>query len=392
MSTESDIDNPAKAQPLCTALQIGLVDLVTHWGIFPAAAVGHSSGEIAAAYCMGSLSHRSAIKIAYFRGAFAAQLAKDCSNHGGMLSVSLSESEVKPFLEDAIAKVGHGKLSAGCVNSPKSVTITGDRDCIDALNAIMKSKGIFARKLPISVAYHSSYMQEIASEYSESIANITPRVLPIPRLASRAARSMFSSVSGKFVPAEALSQSEYWVTNLVSQVKFSEALSQMCHYLVELRTSTKTSKDVLIEIGPHAGLQRPVKDTIEALSDVQDITYDFLLKRGESDVKNCLDCLGRLHCLGYRINFPRVNSPAKKQAELRMMVDLPSYPFNHVQSYWYESRVSKNFRMRKHARHELFGTPSADWNPAEPKWRNIIRLADNPWIADHKVGILLRLL
>lgn len=68
-----------------------------------------------------------------------------------------------------------------------------------------------------------------------------------------------------------------------------------------------------------------------------------------------------------------------------MLVDLPSYPFNHTRKYWVESRISKNFRFRQTASHELLGTPVADWNPLDARWRNIIRLSQRQWIQDHKV-------
>lgn len=78
-----------------------------------------------------------------------------------------------------------------------------------------------------------------------------------------------------------------------------------------------------------------------------------------------------------------MNTPTKDISELEMLTDLPAYPFNHSQHYWFESRLSRNFRFRKHARHELLGTPVADWNPMEAKWRNYIKVAEHPWIRDH---------
>jgi acyl transferase domain-containing protein len=68
-----------------------------------------------------------------------------------------------------------------------------------------------------------------------------------------------------------------------------------------------------------------------------------------------------------------------------MLIDLPPYSFNHTQSYWPEGRLSKNFRFRKFARHDLIGAPVPDWNSQDPKWRNIIRIAETPWLKDHKV-------
>ena len=69
-----------------------------------------------------------------------------------------------------------------------------------------------------------------------------------------------------------------------------------------------------------------------------------------------------------------------------MAVDLPSYPFNHSKRYWDESRISKNFRFRKHPRHELLGTPVPDWNQLEPRWRNFLRVSESSWIVEHEVS------
>jgi acyl transferase domain-containing protein len=68
-----------------------------------------------------------------------------------------------------------------------------------------------------------------------------------------------------------------------------------------------------------------------------------------------------------------------------MLTKLPPYSFNHSQRIWYESRLSKNFRNRKHPRHDLFGAPVPDWNPDQPEWRHFLRLPENPWMKDHVV-------
>ena len=382
-----DIDNPAVAQPLCTALQVALVDLLASWGIFPMTVVGHSSGEIAAAYCVGSLSQDSAMKIAFYRGYLAAELAKSSRNQGAMASIAMSENTVAPYLDDIVARVGRGRLTIGCINSPGNVTVTGDLSCVDALVDLMSEKGVFARKLQVTVAYHSAYMEQIADQYSELIRDLLPRSDMLGLKVVRRKPAVFSSVTGTLVSADEFSNAKYWLVNLVSKVRFSAALSEMRLYLLSQKPSRSGVKDIFVEVGPGAVLQRPVRDTIIQTSNTKEIEYHSVLKRSVSGVESCLDFVGRLHCSGYKFNFLRINSPNSRESDLRMLTNLPQYPFNHQQSYWTESRVSKNFRMRKHARHELLGTPSADWNPAEPKWRNVIRVTESPWIMDHKVTL-----
>lgn len=155
-------------------MQIALTDLLASWKIVPLAVIGHSSGEIAAAYCSGGLSFESALTVAFHRGALAARLAAKTSNPGAMTSVALSESEIEPYLAKVASTTG-GTAMVGCVNSPKNVTITGDFHSIEALNRSMDQQGIFARELKVNVAYHSPHMHAVASEYSTLIHSIMPR-------------------------------------------------------------------------------------------------------------------------------------------------------------------------------------------------------------------------
>lgn len=301
-----------------------------------------------------------------------------------MASIALSEQAIEPHLKEVTARLGQGHIAIGCVNSPTNVTVTGDLESVNAIIRLMDRQHIFARKLQVNVAYHSSYMEEIADEYKGLIERISPRIHPCDGPA------IFSSVTGTPLAIKPFSSSKYWVENLISRVRFSDALTRMSSYLLGLRANRKSGGDRLIEIGPGPALQRPIKDTIAQTSVSENFVYDSVLKRDVSSLVSCLEFIGRLRCSGYRVNLPLINAPGSKESDSRLLVDLPLYPFNHSQPYWTESRLSRNFRTRKHARHELLGAPVADWNPLEPRWRNIIRKAENPWIADHKVSILIK--
>lgn len=383
----SSVNRAQYGQPMCTALQVALVELLSEWNLLPTAVVGHSSGEIAAAYCAGGLSRESAWKVAYFRGALAALLAESKQRDGSMIAVGLSESDIQPYLGEVMARFGPDRLSIGCINSPKNVTVTGDRECVDALKTLMDEQGIFARKLGVSVAYHSSHMADIASEYRSLIDDIVPRGGHSP--ASGRLPAMFSSVTGKHATTEQLADADYWVANMVSPVKFSDALSELC---ASLSSTTSNQLDGgqtrLIEIGPHAALRRPTKETLSANPTLNEFTYDTVLEQNVSAVRSTLELVGRLHCGGCAIDLLAINSPGRQESDLQLLPDLPEYPFNHAQSYWIESRLSRNFRFRERPRHELLGVPSPDWNALEAKWRNIIRMSDTPWIKDHNVGAL----
>lgn len=144
-TSDSRVDEAEVCQPLCTAIQIGLVNLLASWGVQPAAVVGHSSGEIAAAYAAGAISEKSAIILAYYRG----KLAKQQMGLGEMASIGLSSEEVTSYLEDGVV--------IACRNSPQSVTLSGETSKIDIIVERIRNDipDIFCRKLGLKIAYHS---------------------------------------------------------------------------------------------------------------------------------------------------------------------------------------------------------------------------------------------
>lgn len=362
------------------------MDLIRSWCIYPSAVVGHSSGEIAAAYCTGSLSQESAWKVAYYRGIFSAEVAVRARKRGAMMSVGLSKAKVLPFLAE-LAGEDTSSVTVGCINSPDNVTLTGVEEHVDILKMTLEHHQIFARKLNVGVAYHSIYMDEVALEYKRSLMSISSGY-SLPDLPTV---SMFSTVSGEIVYPENLRESEYWVRNLRSPVQFVDAITSMLsptppeHKNGPGGTQNEVGViDHLLEIGPHSTLQGPVKDILKSIGKYETTGYSSLLSRGMCALETSLATAGRLHCLGYPIDLMEVNRLYGQRIP-RMLIDLPSYPFNHSQRYWLESRISKDFRFRRDPPHELLGTTVRDWNPLEPRWRHFIRESESPWVNDHKV-------
>ena len=135
------------SQPLCTALQIGLVVLLDSWGLKPHAVVGHSSGEIAAAYAAGLISAEDAIINAYYRGLVLSQAGsnpKDTVGKGAMCAVGLSEQVTSKLLENYA-----GRVQLAAINSPTSCTLSGDQDAIQEVFEICSRRGQFCRKLQV---------------------------------------------------------------------------------------------------------------------------------------------------------------------------------------------------------------------------------------------------
>ncbi|KAF2702907.1 putative polyketide synthase [Pleomassaria siparia CBS 279.74] len=366
---DSRINLAELSQPICTALQCALVDLLASWSIVPAAVTGHSSGEIAAAYCIGAMSHEATMTAAYYRGIVAGRLATSdkTKGKGSMMAIALGTSEVEPLLDELTS----GRVSVACENSPHNVTVSGDAIAIDELLERLKQEMpmVFARKLMVDVAYHSHHMQAIGDDYLSCIPKIEK-----PRRASQV--QFYSSVTGKLTSASDLDP-PYWVANLLGKVRFSTSLSHMCH---------GAAVDVLVEIGPHSALAGPVKQTIGADVKLRDshISYLSTLVRNKDAVETAMALAGQLITKGVSVAVAEINNPNQEEAP-SVLVSLPPYPWNHSRSYWTESRLSSNYRARRLPRSDVLGAEEKDFNPLAPRWRNVLRLAEQPWLRHHAV-------
>lgn len=301
------------------------------------------------------------------------------------MSVNLSAFEIPTYFKTIQARYGSLGITVGCINSPGNITITGDLDQIDSLREILDDEGIFARKLAVPVAYHSAHMQAIASEYLKAIGNITPHQRAVLRV-------MISSVTGKAVKPNDLKRKEYWVQNMVSPVNFAGALRTAALTSVKadgeiVCRANKVQFDDILEIGPHSALQRPIKDTLKAVGRGATAGYTSALIRNVDSVQSLFNAFGYLYSRGHSVDMSSLNQLKESTPLLRTpLVDLPEYPFDHSISYWRESRVSKGYRLRDAPRNDFLGTRVPDWNAQEAKWRNRIRLSEDPWIEDHRIA------
>ncbi|KAJ5365115.1 hypothetical protein N7517_008001 [Penicillium concentricum] len=374
------VNLPEIAHPLCTVLQIALVDLLASWEIFPKHVTGHSSGEIAAAYCSGKLSREGAWKVAYYRGYVS---SKQLSANGAMMAVGLGASQLQPYL-DSTRKDNTGELIIACHNSPKNNTVSGDDAMIDCLKTLLDADDIFARKLNVKNAYHSAHMHAIAQDYLHLMGT-----LPYGRwFAAPHPVHMFSTVTGQQVKEEHL-PAQYWVDNMVSPVLFTSGLVAMTSNPMSSNGSTDSTDSlrVLVEIGPHSTLQSAIKETLASKSPKLEFKYLAVLKRTDHSLNTLLTTVGFLASSGCELDFHAVNqaSHSKTRRQPRLLVNLPPYSFKHTEKILFESRLSRNLRTRKFPRHDLFGAPITDWNPTAPRWRHFVRLNENPWLRDHMV-------
>lgn len=371
----SNLNEPVYSQPICTVLQVALVDLLTSWGVFPRTVIGHSSGEIAAAYCSGAISRESAWGLAYHRGTVAAVSKKRSSAPLAMMAVGLSVTNFQSYWEST-QSVG-GYVAVACFNSPQSITISGCEKRIDAIKQVLDDNGVLATKLKVDVAYHSSYMENVSALYRELIKNIDTSESGSVNV------TMFSSVTGMRVSSKQLQQSSYWVDNMVSPVQFTQAVENA--FVNGPSQQGNDAVDHLLEIGPHSTLQGPLKQILRAPKDTKSVGYSSILVRSKPALETILEAMGQVFCKGFPVDIERVNRSSLSFGGQIQLADLPSYPWNHAKKYWLEGRISRNHRFRKFSRHGLLGTPVSDWNPLEARWRHTVRLSENSWIGDHKV-------
>lgn len=361
-------------QPLCTAIQIGLVNLLASWNIKPTGVTGHSSGEIAAAYAAGALTLESAMMAAYHRGAIAQKSAKLSGVKGSMIAVGLSREKANKYIE----RLATGKVVVACINSPASVTVSGDLSAIEEIQKLLDADGVFARRLKVNTAYHSHHMLLAMDGYLEELKDMQTKQMSDVLCVS--------SVTGRpIISAKELGAS-YWVNNAIQPVEFSDSLTCLCRGgASENAQDIKAFVDILIEIGPHGALAAPIRQILQdPLLKGTPISYQSCLTRNQDARESIQAMASALIVKGVQVDLREVNFPDGSN-NVKIVTNIPSYPWSHKTRYWHEPRFNRQQRLRQHARHDLLGIISPGQNPAAKTWRHFVRLSDQPWVKDHVV-------
>ncbi|KAI8963504.1 polyketide synthase [Daldinia sp. FL1419] len=372
--TSSHIHDVSRSQPVCTAIQIALIELLQSWNISPVSTVGHSSGEIAAAYGAGLLTAEEAILIAFFRGL----AMKELCTSGSMMAAGLSFESAEKLLVEHDLK---GRVCVACVNSPENVTFSGIPQGIETLFKVLNGE-VFVRKLETGgSAYHSHLMQEVGDLYEKYLERYAwDESIINDSLVGQA--QMVSSVGYgpsdiKIVDRKTVATSKYWRNNLERPVQFSSAVEKLV-------TGTKL---YLIEVGPHAALRGPIEQIRRKLeTPKEDLPYSYTLYRGK-DSDQCVKSLaGDLFLRGYSLNWSAINGWPEKITNLKPVHNLPPYPWDYSAGLlWNEPRSSVELRNRRYVRHELLGSSQLAGNGIDFSWRNILKLEEIPWLRDHKL-------
>ncbi|GLI77277.1 putative Hybrid PKS-NRPS biosynthetic cluster [Penicillium ochrochloron] len=363
----SCITEAAFSQPLCTAVQIVLVDLLRSAGILPSSVVGHSSGEIGAAYAANFINARDAIRIAYYRG-FYAKLAGGSSGHkGAMLAVGTSLEDATEVIElDAIV----GRVVVAANNSPASVTLSGDADAIAEVKAVFEEEKKFARLLKVDTAYHSHHMLACGDAYVEALCACK---VEVNRNRDTSVTWYSSVTGGEVMEPTTLLQDLYWRDNMVQRVSFYEAVT----------AAAQAEKPTLaIEIGPHAALKGPTQQNIAETG--LNLPYAGFMHRGLNDVEAFADGLGYMWTQfgPEAVDFAAFEGLFLDAPQAKLATGLPSYQWDQ-RTHWQESRIARRMRSRSDPFHELLGAPHVDNTELQRRWSNVLKISEVPWLTGH---------
>lgn len=340
---DSRMDETSISQPCIFALQAGLAAVWKSWGIEPQAVVGHSVGEVAAAYLAGVFDLEDAARVIYQRG----RCMDLAPAHGKMIAAAITVAEAKLQIE----KFGDA-VSIAAVNGPSSLTISGDADAIDEVADKLKAEGIFCKALRVSYAFHSKQMDPIRGELLESLADIRPRIASFP---------IFSTVTGERIVGSEM-DAEYWWKNVRQSVLFADAVDHLIQF----------GCNSIVELSPHPVLTASVNECFDRRK--QQVHATGSLRRFENDRLEMLRALSSMHVIGLPINWQAVSPP------LRSHIRFPNYAWQKVDC-WYESDDSRRTRLAA-PDHPLLGCRRDDAGFA---WQNRIDGRVFEFLRDHCV-------
>lgn len=331
------------AQPAIFAIQVALAALWRSWGIEPDAVVGHSVGEVAAAYVAGVLSFDDAARVIFHRG----RCMESASSLGRMLAVGLPEKEAERLLD------GCGDLvSLAAINSPSSITLSGDAEVLDAMAARLQKEQVFCRFLRVNHAFHSPQMDPIREELLDSLKGLSIRPPQVP---------IYSTVTGCEASGSAF-DADYWWQNVRRTVRFCPAI----HSLMD------RGYGVFLEISPHPVLSSSISESFIHRGEKGTVLPS--LRRREEERAVMLGALASLYSLGFDIHWQELHPQDGRR------VEIPSYPWQR-DVFWHESEEARTTRLGQRA-HPLLGR---SLKSPDPSWQGRLDMHLHGFLNDHRV-------
>ncbi|MCK6549043.1 acyltransferase domain-containing protein, partial [Myxococcota bacterium] len=342
----SRMADTAVGQPSIFAIQVSLAALWASWGITPDAVVGHSVGEVAAVHAAGILDLASAMKVIYHRGRTMSH-----APGGRMLAAGISGAEAL-----RIAASNPEKVFVGAINSPTSVTLSGDGPALEEVMKVLEARGAFVRFLTVPYAFHSAQMDPVKDELLASIAGLEPRDAKLPIL---------STVTGAPAAGKDFGP-EYWWKNVRQTVRFAPALERLA----------ADGYSCFLELAPHPVLSTSIQECHGDRTPKAVVLPS--LRRNTDERATMLTSLGGLYTLGFE---PRWEGlwPRAEAGEVEP-VALPGYAWQK-ERYWHEAASSLDARVRP-SLHPLLTDVGRG---AEPSWQGRLDPKLSPWLLAHVI-------
>ncbi|MFI9724512.1 type I polyketide synthase [Streptomyces sp. NPDC052396] len=352
-AAETCLDRVDVVQPALWAVMVSLAHLWRSHGVEPAAVVGHSQGEIAAACVAGGLSLADGARVVALRSRALTAIA----GRGGMLSLAITPAEAEKLVADQ-----DGRLSLAAVNGPASVVVSGDAAALDEVLAHCERTGVWARRIPVDYASHSPHVEEVRERISRDLAEIRPRTGQV---------AFFSTVTGAFQDTAGLNAG-YWYRNLREPVRFEPAVRELAGL----------GYGAFVEASPHPVLTTAVGEVLADHPGRPGVTVGSL-RRGEGGPHRFLASLAEAHTRGVAVDWTALWAGRPPHA-----VELPTYPFQR-RRFWLPAPAASGEVTAAglgRADHPLLGARLELADSPETVLTARWSLDSHPWLADHTVA------
>jgi rifamycin polyketide synthase module 9/10 len=343
------LDQTVFAQAGLFAVECALFRLVESWGVRPDVVMGHSVGEVAAAYVAGVLSLADAARLVAVRG----RLMQALPSGGVMVAVGVGEAEV-------VGLLGEG-VEVAAVNGPSSVVLSGDEGAVLAVVDRLRERGCRVKRLVVSHAFHSRWMEPMMAEFAAELAGVVWREPVIP---------VVSTVSGRLVGSGEWVGAGYWVEQVRRPVRFADGVV----------AAVECGGGLFVELGPGSALTAMVVESAAVAG--AEVLCVPALRDGRAEDGSLLAAVAELFVRGVGVDWAAVVPPVAGG------VELPTYAFDH-QNYWLHSSEPPTDAAslgQSAAEHPLLGAVVELPDSDGLVFTSRLSLRTHPWLADHAIG------
>ncbi|WP_078970068.1 type I polyketide synthase [Streptomyces natalensis] len=343
------VEGFARVQPVLFAFQVSLAAMWRAHGLEPAAVIGHSVGEVAAAVVAGSLSAEDGVKIVCRRSALMSQAA----GGGAMAAVQLPPQQV----ETVLAETGMTGVNVGVHASPTAAVITGDHDQVERLVCRWESEGVTVARVAVDVASHSAHVDAILEDIRAALADLRPMPPAVP----------FYTTVGADPYAVPRFDAAYWADNLRQPVRFADAA----------QAAIEDGHRVFVEVSPHPLLGSALRQNAEAATG-EAVTVLPTLLRDQDELRCFTEQTARIHCAGGSVDWTRWYGDGR-------LADVPATAWQR-RPYLLPFTQVRGDQGGDADGHPLLGTHLHDLDGDDRHWwQTTLESQTLPWLADHKV-------